>query len=88
LQSLDKSGISFFILTYLGTASANRLALKITFVLNIIFSTMLWFGVLFASVEPRFDFGYWGNITKWFGVYLFFWHFELLYAFGALLRGF
>jgi signal transduction histidine kinase len=77
-----------FLFTYLGKTPTRRTVLWIAGVLNVIFSVCNFTGVLYSSVEPRFGLGYWPNINTSFVIYLVFWHAELLYAFGALLRRF
>jgi len=77
-----------FIITYVGMTPFRRAVLWIAGILNIAFSICNYTGVLYSSVEPRFGLGYWPNVHPFFIVYLLFWHVELLYTFGAMVRRF
>jgi hypothetical protein len=54
--------------------------------LTVCFAWMDLSGVLFTSVGPRPATGLWGNPTKWFGAFIFFWSLECLVAFLVFLQ--
>src|SRR6266705_2162134 len=66
-----------FTFTFLGIKPAYRRILWATAFLNVIFSIMNFTGGLYTAMEPRHGLGFWPVITRWFPVYLVFWHAEL-----------
>src|SRR5437879_3358389 len=79
-------GLLYFNGTFLGWTSLRKKLLWACLIFNVFFSVLNFTHAMYWAVEPRFNLGFWPvAVTGWFVLYLFFWHGELLYAFGDML---